>query len=65
VLELESEEEPGLQLETRPRSFDPYASSHRPEPKKAAAGAKTDLRKLGEWIKMMRELEDRKRRGEG
>jgi hypothetical protein len=64
VLEIESEDH-GLQIETKPRSFDPYASAQRPEPpKKAAAGAKTDLRKLGEWIKMMRDLEERKRKGE-
>ena len=63
VFEIESEERHGLQLETKPRSFDPYASVHPREPKKSA-GPKTDLRKLSEWIKMMRDLEERKRRGE-
>jgi hypothetical protein len=63
VLEIESEEHGrGLQLQTKPRSFDPYASADAREPKKAAAPK--DLRKLGEWIKMMRELEERKRKGE-
>jgi hypothetical protein len=63
VFEIESEEKRGLQLQTKPRSFDPYSKANLPEPKKAA-GAKTDLRKLSEWIKMMRELEARKGEGE-
>jgi hypothetical protein len=63
VFEIESEEKRGLQLQTKPRSFDPYSTAHPSEPKKAA-GAKTDLRKLSEWIKMMRELEERKSKGE-
>jgi hypothetical protein len=63
VFEIESEEPHGLKLEGKPRSFDPYSSSHPPQPKKSAA-PKTDLRKLSEWIKQMRELEERKRKGE-
>lgn len=63
VFEIESEEhDRGLQLQTKPRSCDPYASADPREPKKPAAPK--DLRKLGEWIKMMRELEERKRKGE-
>lgn len=45
----------------RSAGFDPYArvgGAHVPEPKKPAA--KRDLRKLGEWIKLKRELEARK-----
>jgi len=61
VFEIESE--PELQLQTKPRSFDPYSSAQPPEPKKAA-GPKKDLRALSQWIKMMRELEERKRKGE-
>ena len=41
--------------------FDPYArvgAAHIPEVKKAPV--KKDLRKLGEWIKLKRELESRK-----
>jgi hypothetical protein len=42
-------------------SYDPYA-------RRAARGSgtatRTDLRKLSEWIKMMRELEERKRNGD-
>lgn len=63
VFEIESEPSHGLQLETKPRTFDPYSSATPPEPRQSA-GSKTDLRKLSEWIKMMRELEERKRKGE-
>jgi hypothetical protein len=45
----------------RAGGFDPYArigGAHVPEPKKPAG--KRDLRKLGEWIKLKRELEARK-----
>jgi len=46
----------------RAGGFDPYArvgAAHIPEPKKVQSG-KRDLRKLGEWIKLKRELESRK-----
>jgi hypothetical protein len=45
----------------RAGGFDPYArvgAAHIPEPKKPPV--KKDLRKLGEWIKLKRELETRK-----
>jgi hypothetical protein len=45
----------------RAKGFDPYARvgvAHVPEPKKPAG--KRDLRKLGEWIKLKRELDERK-----
>jgi len=45
----------------RASGFDPYArvgAAHIPEAKKAPV--KKDLRKLGEWIKLKRELESRK-----
>jgi hypothetical protein len=29
-----------------------------------SGGGKRDLRKLGEWMKLMREMEERKKRGE-
>jgi hypothetical protein len=51
---------------TRAKGFDPYArvgAAHVPEPKKPIGG-KRDLRKLGEWIKLKRELEARKTSGE-
>jgi hypothetical protein len=50
---------------TRAKGFDPYArvgNAHAPEPKKPAG--KRDLRKLGEWIKLKRELEARKTSGD-
>lgn len=49
----------------RANGFDPYArvgNAHVPEPKKT--GAKRDLRRLGEWIKMKRDLEARKTSGD-
>jgi hypothetical protein len=45
----------------RSTGFDPYArigGAHAPEPRKPAG--KRDLRKLGEWIKLKRELDARK-----
>jgi hypothetical protein len=47
---------------TRAGGFDPYArvgAAHIPEPKKKPQG-KRDLKKLGEWIKLKRELDARK-----
>lgn len=51
---------------TRANGFDPYArvgAAHIPEQKKKAP-VKRDLRKLGEWIKLKRELEARKAAGD-
>jgi hypothetical protein len=51
---------------TRAEGFAPYArvgAAHVPEAKKPIGG-KRDLRKLGEWIKLKRELEARKASGE-
>lgn len=49
-------------------SFDPYARRDvrrtrptRPTLPSGGNSARTDLRKLSEWIKMMRELEERKK----
>ena len=56
----------GLSLEQQ-QSFDPYANSRpveRKAPKTTGNTSRTDLRKLSEWIKLMRDLEERKRRGE-
>ena len=41
-------------------SFNPYAHG---ATRSTATSTRTDLRKLSEWIKMMRELEERKRNG--
>jgi hypothetical protein len=62
VLEIESEPH-GLEIQKAPRTFDPYACATPVEPKKNT-GPRKDLRKLSEWIKMMRELEERKLKGE-
>jgi len=55
-------ENPKLTVERhRASGFDPYArvgAAHVPEPKKPQG--KRDLRKLGEWIKLKRELDERK-----
>ena len=67
VLELKSDEHDsgGLSLEAAPQSFDPYSRNRLPEPpKKGPAAPRTDLRKLSEWIKMMREREELKAKGE-
>jgi len=55
----------GLSVEGQP-NFDPYASSRPVERKSTKTGStsRTDLRKLSEWIKMKRELEERKLRGD-
>jgi hypothetical protein len=63
VLELENEPAAPLSVQTEPPTFNPYERGTLPESKKAAAPRK-NLRQLSEWIKMMRELEERKRRGE-
>ena len=43
-------------------TYDPYA---RPRTRESGGTtSRTDLRKLGEWLKMMRELEERKSRGD-
>ena len=61
---FELEEQPGgLAIQKVARTFNPYETATLPEPKKSA-GPKKDLKKLSEWIKMMRDLEERKRRGE-
>jgi hypothetical protein len=51
----------------RPGGFDPYArvgTAGVREPAKPATPAKRDLRRLGEWIKLKRELEAKKESGE-
>ena len=69
VLELQREDsrlgDGSLSLEAAPQSFDPYSRNRLPEPKKKGPAApRTDLRKLSEWIKMMREREELKAKGE-
>ena len=65
---LEVLDNPGLTL--KPEDVhNPYSRGQprdglRNGPRAGGRGTRTDLRKLSEWIKMMRELEERKRRGE-
>ena len=49
-----------LTLKSDEISYDPYSNSRT---RQAGSGKRTDLRKLSEWIKKMRELEERKRNG--
>jgi hypothetical protein len=56
--------DPQLTLQTE-ESYDPYAHHTASLPKPNPGNTtRTDLRKLSEWIKMKRELEARKLRGE-
>ncbi len=64
---LEIEGHGGLALKREEVSYDPYAHGRMPResPVRPKGGTtRTDLRKLSEHIKMMRELEARKRRGD-
>ena len=54
----------GLQLDTERSAHNPYANDSGVA-RKPGNTTRTDLRKLSEWIKMMRELEERKRNGGG
>jgi len=54
--------DPALSIKSD-ESHDPYA--HREARPSSGNTTRTDLRKLSEWIKMMRELEERKRNGGG
>ena len=61
---LEIQREPGeLQLDSQRSAYDPYANRSGAA-RKGGNTTRTDLRKLSEWIKMMRELEERKRAGD-
>lgn len=53
-----------LQLDKQRRAYDPYANESGVA-RKTGNTTRTDLRKLSEWIKLMRELEERKRNGGG
>jgi hypothetical protein len=64
VLEILSDK--SLTVKTE-ESYDPYARGGVPRELKSspARAARTDLRKLSEHIKRMRELEERRRNGDG
>jgi hypothetical protein len=60
---LEIQGEPAeLQLDDHHRAYDPY-SNRAVAGRKTGNTSRTDLRKLSEWIKLKRELEERKRNG--
>ena len=72
--EGEAQERPVLQIAGTPEltlknddvSYDPYARHAASLPKTSRGNTtRTDLRKLSEWIKMQRALEERKLRGDG
>jgi hypothetical protein len=53
--------DPALSIKNE-ESFDPYARrGAQPVRQSGRSATRTDLRKLSEWIKMMRELEQRKK----
>lgn len=62
---LEVLDNPGLTLKQENVSYDPY-SHHTATLPRTSPGhtTRTDLRKLSEWIKMKRTLEERKLRGD-
>ena len=61
---LEIQREPGeLRLDPERSAYNPYANASGAA-RKSGNTTRTDLRKLSEWIKMMRELEERKRTGD-
>jgi hypothetical protein len=53
----------GLTLEVRnDDTFNPY--DRKPDPSRATKGGKRDLKKLSEWVKLMRTMEERKKNGD-
>jgi hypothetical protein len=70
VFEIEETESPAKGLETGSLSIQ-AGDSHNPymripeSERKRVPGQRTDLRKLSAWIKMMRELEEAKKRNGG
>ena len=62
---LEVQNSAGLALKNDDVSYDPYARHTATLPKTGpGATSRTDLRKLSEWIKMKRALEERRLRGD-
>jgi hypothetical protein len=53
-----------LQLDAERQACDPYANGSGIARKSTGSTTRTNLRQLSEWIKMMRELEERKRNGD-
>jgi hypothetical protein len=53
-----------LSIERKEDTFNPYERSTAADRKPTGNTTKTDLRKLSEWIKLMRALEDQKKGGD-
>jgi len=64
VLEVLGNNNTGLSIKSDETSYDPYAN-RTPERRASGSSGRTDLRKLSEHIKRMRELEARKRESSG
>jgi hypothetical protein len=58
--------EPRIELERPEDTFNPYDRKVVPgaAPVEAAKGGKRDLKKLSEWLKLMKAMEERKKDGE-
>ncbi len=66
--ELKLAIDPGTFAANGEEAFDPYSHPYMRIPeseRQRAPGHKTDLRRLSAWIKMMRELEEAKKRRGG
>jgi hypothetical protein len=53
-----------LSVQTEPETFDPYSRKTVPERKSTGSTSRTDLRKLSEWIKLKRAMEERQKNGD-
>jgi hypothetical protein len=56
--------EPKLSVKNE-ETYDPYARHNTRDGRGPGQRTRTDLRRLSEWIKMMRELEERRKNGGG
>jgi hypothetical protein len=58
--------EPRLELERAEDTFNPYDRKVVPgaAPAEAPKGSKRDLKKLSEWLKLMKAIEERKKNGD-
>lgn len=54
-----------MQLDAQGTACDPYSNASGINRKSTGNTTRTNLRQLSEWIKMMREIEERKRNGGG
>jgi hypothetical protein len=52
-----------LSIQTEEQTFDPYSRKTVPDRKSTGSTSRTDLRKLSEWIKLKRAMEERQKNG--